>query len=75
MSSSLSLMCVYTVVVLAFQAVTVGVVGMLEPLIGGWTGSIYMALFLLVFWPAWAVALRLTEPKTADIKSAQPVKA
>jgi hypothetical protein len=74
-SSSLLLMCVYTVIVLAFQAVTIGVVGMLEPFIGGWAASIYMTLFLLVFWPAWVVAVRLTEPKTAGVKSAQPVKA
>jgi cyanate permease len=73
--SSFPLMSVYTVVALALQAVAIGIVVLIEPFIDGWSASIYMALFLLAFWAAWVIAVRLTDPKTADINSAQPVKA
>ncbi|HWV43779.1 hypothetical protein [Pseudorhodoplanes sp.] len=68
--SSLPLMCVYAVVSVLLQAAAIGVVFLLEPMIGGWTGSAFMALFLLVFWLAWAISVRLTAPRSSSAPQA-----
>ncbi len=63
--SSLPLMCVYTVLAIALQALAIVIVMIVEPMLGGWSGATYMGLFLLAFWVAWVIAVRVTEPKKA----------
>lgn len=63
MSSSLALMFVYTVIALVLQALAVGVIMVIEPLIAGWSGAVFMAAYLAAFWLAWIIAVRITEPK------------
>jgi hypothetical protein len=76
MSSSLPLMFVYTVVAFVLQALAIGVIMLIEPLIDGWSGAVFMTSYLAAFWLAWIIAVRITEPK-ADIAAAaaQPTRA
>lgn len=65
MSSSLVLMFVYTVVVMVLQAVAIGVIIMIEPMLAGYSGITFMAAFLLIFWFGWTLSVWLTEPKSS----------
>ncbi len=74
-SSSFPLMLVYAVVALALQALSILVILMIEPLLGGWSGVVFMACYLLAFWVAWSISVRLTEPKAANAPAAQAKEA
>lgn len=74
MSSSLALMFIYTVIALALQALAVGAIIVLEPLLAGWSGVAFMTSYLVAFWIAWVIAVRLTEPK-GETTAAQPSRA
>jgi hypothetical protein len=74
-SSSLGLMFVYTVIALVMQALFIGVIVLIEPLIVGWSGVVFIASYLLAFWVAWVIAVRVTEPRKVEGLAAQPVKA
>lgn len=65
MSSSLPLMFVYTVIAFALQGLSIGAIVLIEPLIAGWSGAVFMGAYLAAFWLAWVIAVRITEPKTA----------
>lgn len=65
-SSSLGLMFVYTVVALVIQAIFIGVIVLIEPLIAGWSGVIFITSYLLAFWVAWVIAVRMTAPRKVD---------
>ena len=69
--SSLVLMALYAVVAFALQAVTIGLIFMFEGVLGGWSGALFVTSYFLMFWVAWPIALRLTEPKGAAVPSAQ----
>ncbi|MGV3633550.1 MAG: hypothetical protein ACO1NY_04325 [Pseudorhodoplanes sp.] len=71
MSSSLPLMFVYTVVAFALQGLAIGAIMVIEPLIAGWSGAIFMTAYLAAFWLAWIIAVRITEPR-AENAIAQP---
>jgi len=71
MSSSLPLMFIYTIIAFALQALAVGVIMIIEPLIAGWSGAVFMAAYLAAFWLAWIIAVRITEPK-AEMALTQP---
>ncbi len=62
-TSSLVLMLVYTLTALVIQGLGIGLIVMIEPLIDGWSGVAFMTSFLLAFWLAWIIAVRLTEPR------------
>ena len=74
-SSSLGLMFVYSVVALLIQALFIGVIVLIEPMIEGWSGVVFITSYLLAFWVAWVISVRLTEPLKVDALAAQPVKA
>lgn len=74
-SSSLGLMFVYTVVALVIQAIFIGVIVLIEPLIAGWSGVIFITSYLLAFWVAWVISVRVTEPRKADGPAVQPSRA
>ncbi len=74
-SSSLGLMFVYSVVALLIQALFIGVIVLIEPMIEGWSGVVFITSYLLAFWVAWVISVRLTEPRKVDALAAQPVKA
>ena len=44
---------------------------LIEPLIDGWSGAVFMTAYLGAFWLAWVIAVRVTEPK-AEQAAAQP---
>jgi hypothetical protein len=64
MSSSLPLMFVYTVIAFALQGLSIVAIMVIEPLIAGWSGAVFMTAYLATFWLAWVIAVRVTEPKT-----------
>ena len=74
-SSSLGLMFVYAVVALLIQALFIGVIVLIEPLIVGWSGVVFITSYLLAFWVAWVIAVRVTEPRKVEGLAVQPVKA
>ncbi len=74
MTSSLALMFIYIVVALVIQALAIGVIIMIEPILGGWSGIVFMTSYLVAFWVAWVIAVRVTEPK-AEAVAAQPSRA
>lgn len=65
-SSSLWLMTLYTIVALVLQALTIGVIFVFEGLLGAWSGPIFITAYFLMFWVAWPIALRMTEPKDTE---------
>ncbi len=69
--SSLVLMALYAVVAFALQAVTIGLIFIFESVLGGWSGVLFVTLYFLMFWVAWPIALRLTEPKEQTVSGAQ----
>ncbi|HWV53959.1 hypothetical protein [Pseudorhodoplanes sp.] len=75
MQSSLPLMFAYTVIAFVLQALAIGVIIVIEPLLNGWSGVVFMASYLLTFWLAWVIAVRLTEPKPAKAPDAQATRA
>jgi hypothetical protein len=62
-TSSLVLMLVYTLIAIVLQGLAIGVIVLIEPLIVGWSGVVFMASYLLAFWVAWVIAVWLTEPR------------
>lgn len=62
-TSSLVLMLIYTLMALVIQGLGIGLIVLIEPLIEGWSGVAFMTSFLLAFWVAWIIAVRLTEPR------------
>lgn len=62
MSSSLWLMTAYAVIAFALQAVAVAAGLMFENFLGGWSMPVFLAVYFLMFWLAWPIALRITEP-------------
>jgi hypothetical protein len=66
-SSSLVLMLVYTLIALVIQGLGIGLIVLIEPLIEGWSGVAFMTSFLLAFWVAWIIAVRLTEPRIVAV--------
>lgn len=62
-TSSLVLMLIYTLTALVIQGLGIGLIVLIEPLIDGWSGVAFMTSFLLAFWVAWIIAVRLTEPR------------
>lgn len=63
MSSSLWLMTAYVVIAAALQAVAVVVGMVLENVLAGWSMPIFLGIYFLMFWLAWPIALRITEPR------------
>jgi len=63
-------MALYAIVALVLQALTVVVILALEGPLGSWSGAIFVVTYFLMFWVAWPIAVRLTEPKEA-VASAQ----
>ncbi len=74
-SSSLGLMFVYAVVALLIQALFIGAIILIEPLIAGWSGVAFITSYLLAFWVAWVIAVRVTEPRKVDGPAVQPSRA
>lgn len=74
MSSSLPLMFIYTVITFVLQALAIGAVMLIEPYIDGWSGVVFMTSYLVAFWLAWIIAVRVTEPKSQST-AAQPSRA
>jgi hypothetical protein len=35
---------------------------MFENFLGGWSMPVFLAVYFLMFWLAWPIALRITEP-------------
>lgn len=70
-TSSLWLMVVYAVISLVLQALTIAVVYVLEGPLGSWSGVVFITAYFLMFWAAWPIALRLTEPKDEAVANAQ----
>jgi hypothetical protein len=64
-TSSLVLMLVYTLIALVIQGLAIGAIVLIEPLIAGWSGVVFMASYLIAFWIAWVIAVWLTEPRKA----------
>lgn len=62
-SSSLWLMALYAIIALGMQAMTIVVIYALEGTLGAWSGAIFVTVYFLMFWLAWPIAVRLTEPK------------
>jgi hypothetical protein len=75
MSSSLVLMFVYTVVVMVLQALAIGVIILIEPMLAGYSGIVFMAAFFVIFWFGWTLSVRLTEPKDEGVAVAQASRA
>ena len=66
-TSSLGLMLVYTLIALVIQGLAIGAIVLIEPLISGWSGVVFMASYLVAFWIAWVIAVWLTEPRKAAV--------
>jgi hypothetical protein len=64
MSSSLWLMTAYIVIVFALQAVSVAIGMVLDRVIPSWSMIAFMGIYFSMFWLAWPIALRITEPRT-----------
>jgi len=74
--SSLVLMALYALIAFALQGATIGIIYMLEGVLGGWSGPIFLFAYFTMFWAAWPIALRLTEPKAeAAAQPAAPASA
>ncbi len=73
-SSSLPLMFVYTVVAFALQGLSIVAIMVIEPLIAGWSGAVFMTAYLAAFWLAWVIAVRITESR-AEAVVPQPTRA
>lgn|GEM_PF-2490074 len=69
--SSLWLMTLYAVIAFALQALTIGVIYVFEGVLGSWSGVVFITAYFLMFWVAWPIALRLTEPKEEAVTNAQ----
>lgn len=62
MSSSLWLMTAYVVIAFTLQAVAVVAGMVLDRFLGGWSTPAFLTIYFLMFWLAWPIALRITEP-------------
>ena len=62
-------------VALVIQAIFIGVIVLIEPLIAGWSGVIFITSYLLAFWVAWVIAVRMTAPRKVDGPAVQPSRA
>lgn len=62
MNSSLWLMTAYIVIAFALQAIAVVLGMVLDSLLGGWSTPAFLTIYFLMFWLAWPIALRITEP-------------
>ncbi len=62
-STSCGSWSVYAVISLVLQALTIAVVYVFEGPLGSWSGVVFITAYFLMFWAAWPIALRLTEPK------------
>jgi hypothetical protein len=69
--ASLWLMTLYAIIAFVLQALAVAVIYMFEGAIGSWSAVVFITVYLLMFWAAWPIALRLTEPKAEVVASAQ----
>lgn len=69
--ASLWLMTLYAIIAFVLQALAVAVIYMFEGAIGSWSAVVFITAYLLMFWAAWPIALRLTEPKAEVVASAQ----
>jgi cyanate permease len=76
-TSSLPLMFVYAVTSVVLQALGIGAIVMIEPYIEGWSGVVFMVMYLVAFWLAWIISVRVTEPrkKAEPAEAAQPSQA
>jgi len=64
-------MTLYAVIAFALQALTIGVIYVFEGVLGSWSGVVFITAYFLMFWVAWPIALRLTEPKEEAVTNAQ----
>jgi len=69
MSSSLWLMTAYVVIAFALQAVAVAIGMVLDQLFPSWSMVLFMCLYFAMFWLAWPIALKLTEPRSAPAEA------
>ncbi len=69
--SSLWLMALYAIIAFILQAMTIGAIFVFESALGGWSGVLFVTFYFLMFWVAWPIALRLTEPKNETVPGAQ----
>ncbi|ARP99309.1 hypothetical protein CAK95_09615 [Pseudorhodoplanes sinuspersici] len=64
-------MALYAIIAFVLQALSVAVIYMFESALGTWSAVVFITTYLLMFWVAWPIALRLTEPKVEAVASAQ----
>jgi hypothetical protein len=64
-SSSLWLMSAYVVIAFVLQGVAVVAGLIFDRILGGWSTPAFLAVYFLMFWLAWPVALRVTAPRAA----------
>jgi hypothetical protein len=60
---SLWLMTLYTIIAFILQALAIAVIYLIEGMLGSWSGVVFITAYFVMFWAAWPIALRLTEPK------------
>jgi hypothetical protein len=68
-SSSLWLMTAYVVIALALQAIAVVIGAVLDRAIPAWSMIAFMCVYFTMFWLAWPIALRITEPRSAPAEA------
>jgi hypothetical protein len=68
-SSSLWLMTAYVVIAFALQAVAVVIGMVLDRMIPSWSMIAFMCLYFGMFWLAWPIALRITEPRAVPAEA------
>lgn len=69
--ATLWLMTLYTIIAFALQAMVIAVIYVFEGMLGSWSGVVFITAYFVMFWAAWPIALRLTEPKDETAASAQ----
>lgn len=67
---SLWLMTLYTIIAFILQALVIAVIYMFEGMLGSWSGVVFITAYFVMFYIAWPIALRLTEPKDETAASA-----
>lgn len=67
---SLWLMTLYTIIAFILQALVIAVIYLIEGMLGSWSGVVFITAYFVMFYIAWPIALRLTEPKDETAASA-----
>ena len=56
-------MTAYVVVAFALQAVAVVIGMVLDKVAGTWSTPLFLCVYFAMFWLAWPIAVRITEPR------------